>query len=286
MRMKTLFPGGGKSPHQATLFPALSPGGDVSGVGLDPVSRGALLAMAGMEINRDVIGQILAMGGYRVPYLHYFAGPIVVHGQAHSGCLPAWLPPAIYRDRLEQIFAEAEIGSVGDRAVLAEVAAVLLTASSDAPIGPNWTRVYTWAAAQVYNKHRAAQAGVTFEEELAHLRALPPGSVPAPLSERERRGFLEPLQREIRRKVVQAVKAAEERQCRPGRPMLPPPAGAPSLPGFVQLDLLTQLTLPLEDEEEEGHAYHQSPAKKRVRRAVYRHGRDVGIRAGLRPRSV
>ena len=282
--MKTLFPGGGKSPHQATLFPALSPGGDVSGVGLDPVSRGALLAMAGMEINRDVIGQLLAMGGYRVPHLRYFAGPIVVHGQAHLDCLPAWLPPAIYRDRLEQIFAEAEIGSVGDRAVLAEVAAVLLTASSDAPIGPNWMRVYTWVAAQVYNKHWAARAGAAFEEELAHLRDLPPRSVPAPLSERERRAFLEPLQREIQRKVVQAVRAAGERQCRPGRPM-PPPAGAPSLPGVVQLGLFPQPILSLLEEEEEGHAC-RPPAKKRVRRAVYRHGRDVRVRAAVRSRRI
>jgi hypothetical protein len=282
--MKTLFPGGSESPiRRAALFPALAPGGGVSGASLDPVSRGALLAMAGMEINRDVIGHLLAMGGYCAPHRHYFAGPIVVHGQAHPGCLPAWLPPAIYQDRLEQIFAEAGMGHVGDRATLAEVAAVLMTASSDAPIGPDWTRVYVWAAAQAYNRRRAARAGAPFEEQLARQGDLPPGSVPETLSERERRAFLEPLQREIREKVV---RAAGERRGRPGRPM-PPPAGAPSLPGFAQLDLLTQLTLPLlENEEEEGHACHRSPAKKRVRRAVYRHGRDVGVRAGLRPRRV
>lgn len=186
--------------HEAQARPA-------GGRSISDQTKQMMLAMLDLGLDKRAIGALLDIAGYRKAHLDYVLGPIITHRTPWSADLPAWLYPAIYKDRLELIFAEHDAGNVGELATLSEVLAVLMPATAEAPLSHEWVNVHTWVAQRVYDKHRAPVSGVTFAEAMD-------GDVVAELSDFERKEHLHRLQYDIRRKVVQAARARERQERR------------------------------------------------------------------------
>ncbi|MFC1975683.1 hypothetical protein ACFLXQ_04745 [Chloroflexota bacterium] len=154
--------------------------------------------------NRELVAALLNMDkdNFSRDHIHYMLGPVVVHPSPWSENLPDWLIKAVYKDRLEQIFAEAEKGVTGEFATESEVMAFMYAATLDAPMSHDWVQVYLWCGNIALTRHGRFSEGRTFWEMI--------GSNPIQLSDYQRIQFLQKLQRDIRRIVVK-VSARRER---------------------------------------------------------------------------
>ena len=159
-----------------------------------------LQVLLDLDIDIDVVAALLDIGGFSQEHVRYMAGPAVVHKSPWSETLPKWIFKAVYKDRLEQIFAESSEGVNGKLATPTEVMACMYAATMDAPLGHEWTNVYLWCGNIALTKHGKIPEGQTYWDIV--------GQEPVTLSEYVRKEYLEKLQRDIRSTVI---KVAAER---------------------------------------------------------------------------
>jgi hypothetical protein len=167
--------------------------------------------MASEGANRWLIAWALAANGVHRDHVRYYVGPIMAQ-RGGEQALPLWLCRAITIERMETILAEHEAGYVGDLATLSEAAAVLLTASDAYPLRSEWVDIHSWVCSQVYDRFRSAESGTTFATAL--------GEEPVEPDSHQRQALLAPLQRRIRRDVVQGATLPKARAPTPRAPRL------------------------------------------------------------------
>jgi hypothetical protein len=153
-----------------------------------------LQALLDLGTNIELIAVLLDLCDLSQDHLRYMAGPLVVHKSLWSETLPTWVRKAVYKDRLEQILTETENGVTGDLATPTEVMAYMYAASLDAPLSHEWTNIYLWCSNYALTKHKRFSEGQTYWDRI--------GVEPITLSDYERKEYLNQLQRDIRRTVV------------------------------------------------------------------------------------
>ncbi len=164
-------------------------------------TRTEKLLQAFLEISRNkgLIAACLEMEGTCKPeHIRYLAGPVIVHKTPWSDSLPKWIFPAIYKDRLEQIFAEVEQGKTGKLATPTEVMAYMYGRTLEAPLSYEWTQVYLWCGHWALTKHKRLSKGQTFWKAIGEKQ-------PRELNDYDQRQLLERLQRDIRQTVIKVA---------------------------------------------------------------------------------
>ena len=108
---------------------------------------------------------------------------------------------------MEQIAREVREGTIGALATPLEVMAYMYPATLDAPLADEWVQVYLYCGQEALAKHGKLPIGQSFAQTV--LGEEQPLALPAYIQSQ----FLMPLQRDIRRKVVQL--AAERGVAKP-----------------------------------------------------------------------
>jgi len=156
-----------------------------------------ITAFAQLEANPHITSVLMAMAALDRRLVRYMAGPVILHRSPWAETLPAWVIPAIYADRAEQIAQEVREGTIGAFATPLEVMAYLYPATLDAPLAYEWVQVYLYCGQEALAKHGKLPAGQSFAQVVLGE------DQPLALPEYIQSQFLMPLQRDIRRKVVQ-----------------------------------------------------------------------------------
>lgn len=172
-------------------------------------SKAMMLMLIEMGMNPQAIGALmLTMAGHNIQHIRYMTGPVITHRSAWMDMLPPWIVPAIYKDRLEQIFIEAEAGEeVATLATYAEGLAYMYPASMEAPLSNEWSNIYFWLSQEVIPKHGRV-------ENIQELCQLMGQDRPVTLSDYEFRYMLNPLLRKIRKGVVEEAARREKQEAR------------------------------------------------------------------------
>ena len=173
-----------------------------------------------------LIGVLLELAGYDRAWIRYLAGPVIIYQGPWAETLPRWVLPAIYQERLATIFTEHTAGQIGDLATPLEALAYLYPAAMQSPLPYEWQQVYLWCGQETLGKYDKLPPDTPFWTLLGSDR-------PLLLSDYERRYVLQPLQRQIRRKVIELAKSQGVGQPRRKTHTKPPPApedGGPSAP--------------------------------------------------------
>ena len=168
-----------------------------------------ITAFSKLEANPQITSVLMEMAEVDRRLIRYMAGPVIVHRSPWAETLPAWVIPAIYADRAEQIAQEVREGTIGELATPLEVMAYMYPATLDAPLAYEWVQVYLYCGQEALAKHGKLPAGQTF------VQAVLGEEQPLALTDYIQSQFLLPLQRDIRRKVVQV--AAERGVAKPSR---------------------------------------------------------------------
>lgn len=191
-----------------------------------PASKEMLKLMLSGGLDPGIVAALLAGLGLQRQQLRYLSGPIILHTAAWADTLPAWIPAAIAVERLETVLAEYETGqacgelsrAAGDLATPLEVVAYLYPRTLAAPLTPEWQQVYLWCGQEALPRHNKLPPDRPLWQILD-------SDAPLLLSDYERREFLLPLQRRIRRKVVEHGRKLEQearteaRQAGPQEPL-------------------------------------------------------------------
>ena len=183
-----------------------------------PASKEMLKLMLSGGLDPGIVATLLAGLGLQRQQLRYLSGPIILHTAAWADTLPAGIPAAIAVERLETVLAEYEAGQAGDLATPLEVVAYLYPRTLAAPLTPEWQQVYLWCGQEALPRHNKLPPDRPLWQILD-------SDAPLLLSDYERREFLLPLQRRIRRKVVEHGRKLEQearteaRQAGPQEPL-------------------------------------------------------------------
>lgn len=156
-----------------------------------------ITAFAQLDANPQITSLLMEMAELDRRLVRYMAGPVIIHLSPWAETLPAWVIPAIYADRAEQIAKEVCNGTVGELATSLEVMAYMYPATMDAPLAYEWVQVYLSCGQQALTKHGKLPDGQTFAQVVLGEEQ------PLVLTDYIESQFLIPLQRNIRRKVVQ-----------------------------------------------------------------------------------
>ena len=156
-----------------------------------------ITAFAQLAANPHITSVLMAMAALDRRLVRYMAGPVILHRSPWAETLPAWVIPAIYADRAEQIAQEVREGTIGAFATPLEVMAYLYPATLDAPLAYEWVQVYLYCGQEALAKHGKLPAGQSFAQAVLGEEQ------PLALTDYIQSQFLVPLQRDIRRKVVQ-----------------------------------------------------------------------------------
>jgi hypothetical protein len=160
-------------------------------------TKAMFLLLAELDMNKEVTAALLELSDMELGHIRYIAGPVIVHRGAWSDCIPSWIFRAIAIDRLKLIFDELELGIVGKLATPAEVVAVMMPASYEAPMKSRWTDVYLWACNEAMVAHNRLKGDVKDTWELIGCR---------PVQYKSIKDDYEELARDIRSKVVEAAR--------------------------------------------------------------------------------
>ena len=166
---------------------------------MDAKSMDLIAAFAQLDANPVIPSVLMEFINLPKPLVRYMAGPVIIHKSPWAESLPDWVVPAIYADRAELIAEEVCDGKVGELATLTEVMAYMYPATLDAPMAYEFSQTYLFAGQYALAKHNKLPEGMTF------VQAIWGKDQPLELDDYIRTMFLEPLQRDIRRKVVQVA---------------------------------------------------------------------------------
>jgi hypothetical protein len=158
-----------------------------------------ITAFAQLDANPQITSLMMEMAELDRWWVRYMAGPVILHRSPWAETLPTWVIPAIYADRAELIAQEVRDGMVGELATSLEVMAYMYPATMDAPLSYEWVQVYLYCGQQALAKHGKLPVGQTFAQ------AVLGEDQPLILTDYIQTQFLMPLQRDIRRKVVQVA---------------------------------------------------------------------------------
>ncbi|MEH2067890.1 MAG: hypothetical protein V7K47_06940 [Nostoc sp.] len=164
---------------------------------LTPATQKMLLLMTEMELSKEVTAALLELADLELGHIRYIAGPVIVHRSAWMDCIPPWIFKAIAIDRLKLVFEEHRKGVVGSLATPAEVVAVMMPASYEAPMASRWTDVYLWACNEAIVAHNRLRDGVKDTWEIIGGR---------PIHYNNIKDDYEHLARDIRTRVVEQAK--------------------------------------------------------------------------------
>lgn len=164
---------------------------------ITPATKAMFLLLAELDMNKEVTAALLELSDLELWHIRYIAGPVIVHRGAWSDCIPPWIFRAIAIDRLKLIFDELDIGIVGKLATPAEIVAVMMPASYEAPMKSRWSDVYLWACNEAMVAHNRLKDGVKDTWELIGCR---------PVQYKSIKDDYEELARDIRSKVVEAAR--------------------------------------------------------------------------------
>ncbi|MFN6474045.1 MAG: hypothetical protein RMY36_030820 [Nostoc sp. SerVER01] len=164
---------------------------------LPPATQKLLLMMTEMELAKEVTAALLDLADMELGHIRYIAGPVITHRSAWMDCIPPWIFKAIAIDRLKLVFEEHQKGIVGSLATPAEVVAVMMPASYEAPMGSRWTDVYLWACNEAIMSHNRLRDGVKDAWEIIGGR---------PVDYKSIKHDYEELARDIRAKVVEQAR--------------------------------------------------------------------------------
>lgn len=160
-------------------------------------TRKMLLLLTEMNMNKQVTSAMLELADMELGHIRYIAGPVIVHRGGWSDCIPAWVFQAIAIDRLKLVFDEYDQGIVGTLVTPAEVLAVMMPASYEAPMQNRWIDVYLWACNEAMVRHNRLRDGVKDTWELIGC---------SPVQYKSIKDDYEDLARDIRSKVVEAAR--------------------------------------------------------------------------------
>ncbi|MCB0081401.1 MAG: hypothetical protein KDE47_10735 [Caldilineaceae bacterium] len=168
-----------------------------------------ITAFSKLDANPQIMSLLMEMADLDRRLIRYMAGPVIIHKSPWAESLPAWVIPAIYADRADQIAQEVHEGTIGELATPLEVMAYMYPATLDTPLSYEWVQVYLYCGQEALAKHGKLPAGQTFAQAVLGEEQ------PLALMDYIQSQFLMPLQRDIRRKVVQV--AAERCVAKPSR---------------------------------------------------------------------
>ncbi|HRW06663.1 MAG TPA: hypothetical protein P5121_16280 [Caldilineaceae bacterium] len=168
-----------------------------------------ITAFAQLDANPQITAVLMEMVEVDRRLVRYMAGPVILHRSPWVETLPAWVIPAVYADRAEQIAQEVREETFGELATTLEVMAYMYPATLDTPLSYEWVQVYLYCGQEALAKHGKLPAGQTFAQAVLGEEQ------PLALMDYIQSQFLMPLQRDIRRKVVQV--AAERGVAKPSR---------------------------------------------------------------------
>jgi hypothetical protein len=165
---------------------------------ISPAARGMLLLLAELDTNKEIIAALLELHDMEIGHIRYIAAPVIVHRGAWADTVPAWIFKAIAIDRLKLVFEEHEKGIVGHLVTPAEIVAVMMPASYEAPMGTRWTNLYLWACNEAIVAHNRLRDGVKDTWELLGMPPIQYASI---------KHDYEELARDIRHRLVEASRA-------------------------------------------------------------------------------
>ena len=160
-----------------------------------------ITAFSKLDANPQIMSLLMEMADLDRRLIRYMAGPVIIHKSPWAESLPAWVIPAIYADRADQIAQEVHEGTIGELATPLEVMAYMYPATLDAPLSYEWVQVYLYCGQEALAKHGKLPTGQTFAQAVLGEEQ------PLALTDYIQSQFLMPLQRDIRRKVVQVAAA-------------------------------------------------------------------------------
>ncbi len=158
-----------------------------------------ITAFAQLDANPQITAVLMEMAEVDRRLVRYMAGPVIIHRSPWAETLPAWVIPAVYADRAEQIAQEVREETFGELATTLEVMAYMYPATLDTPLSYEWVQVYLYCGQEALAKHGKLPAGQSFAQVVLGKEQ------PLALTDYIQSQFLVPLQRDIRRKVVQVA---------------------------------------------------------------------------------
>ena len=158
-----------------------------------------ITAFSKLDANPQITSVLMEMAQLDRRFVRYMAGPVIIHRSPWAESLPPWVIPAVYADRAEQIAQEVHEGTIGELATPLEVMAYMYPATLDAPLSYEWVQAYLHCGQEALTKHGKLPAGQSFAQAVLGEEQ------PLALTDYIQSQFLVPLQRDIRRKVVQVA---------------------------------------------------------------------------------
>ena len=158
-----------------------------------------ITAFAQLDANPQITSVLMEMAEVDRRLVRYMAGPVILHRSPWAETLPAWVIPAVYADRAEQIAQEVREETFGELATTLEVMAYMYPATLDTPLSYEWVQVYLYCGQEALAKHGKLPAGQSFAQAVLGEEQ------PLALTDYIQSQFLVPLQRDIRRKIVQVA---------------------------------------------------------------------------------
>jgi hypothetical protein len=123
----------------------------------------ALLALAELNLNKNIIAVLLEMSGFKKEHIQFLCGPIIQHHSPWMSSTPEWMYQAIIPERLRIIIDEHEQGIIGSKVGPVEIATVMYPATCDAPLRHECCSIYLWASAQANAKNTGKSVSEIWE---------------------------------------------------------------------------------------------------------------------------